>query len=70
MVPGHEIVGVVEAVGSEVRGRPAPVQYLSVACTKVDKCLCMYVNTKPHTMQVTKFKVGDKAGVGVFVDSW
>lgn len=36
MVPGHEIVGVISAVGAEV----------------------------------TKFKVGDKAGVGVFVDSW
>lgn len=36
MVPGHEIVGVVSAVGAEV----------------------------------TKFKPGDKAGVGVFVDSW
>lgn len=36
MVPGHEIVGIVAAVGAEV----------------------------------TKFKVGDKAGVGVFVDSW
>lgn len=35
MVPGHEIVGIVAAVGPEV----------------------------------IKFKVGDKAGVGVFVDS-
>lgn len=35
MVPGHEIVGIVEAVGSEV----------------------------------TKFKVGQRAGVGCFVDS-
>lgn len=35
MVPGHEIVGIVEAVGSKV----------------------------------TKFKVGDRAGVGCFVDS-